>query len=98
MTIIVMFTLLEAHGQGFLKDYWSILSDPAHVSVEFTLTLLFDGLLLGVLWPLIRGYFNRVLERQHAALDEEHGIVHHGDHIHHQVGQEALPAPQCEDV
>lgn len=95
-----MFTLLEAHGQGFFKDYWSILSDPAHVSVEFTLTLLFDGLLLGVLWPLIRGYFNRVLERQHAALDEEHGIVHHGDHIHHETGQDGHTHPviQCEDV
>jgi hypothetical protein len=95
-----MFTLLEAEGQGFLREYWSILTDPAHVSVELTLTLLFDGLLLGVLWPLIRGYLNRVMERQHAVLDEEHGIVHHGDHIHHEAGQEVHthPAAQCEEL
>jgi len=95
-----MFTLLEVHGQGFLREYWSILTDPAHVSVEITLTILLDGLLLGLVWPLIRGYFNRVLERQHAALDEEHGIVHHGDHIHHETGEDVHthPAIPCEDV
>jgi hypothetical protein len=101
MKIIVMFIPLEeAHGGGFLHEYWSILTDPAHVSVELTLTLLFDGLLLGVLWPLIRAYFNHVLERQHAKLDEEHGIVHHGDHIHHETGPEVHthPAVECEDV
>ncbi|RNL79689.1 hypothetical protein [Nocardioides marmorisolisilvae] len=91
--------LEEAHGGGFLHEYWSILTDPAHVSVELTLTLLFDGLLLGVLWPLIRAYFNHVLERQHAALDEEHGIVHHGDHVHH-VTEPEVPASaaECEDT
>jgi hypothetical protein len=98
--IVMLLPLAEAHGGGFLHEYWSILTDPAHVSVEFTLTLLFDGLLLGVLWPLIRGYFNRVLERQHAALDEEHGIVHHGVHVHREVGPEAHTpaATTCEDV
>jgi len=98
--MILMFTLLEAQGQGFLREYWSILTDPAHVSVEITLTILLDGLLLGLVWPLIRRYFHSVLERQHAALDEEHGIVHHGDHIHHETGADTHvhPSVQCEDV
>ena len=93
-------TILEEQGGSFLHEYWSILTDPAHVSVEITLMILLDGLLLGVLWPLIRKYLNHVLERQHAALDEEHGIVHHGDHIHHLAGQETLvrPATECEDA
>jgi hypothetical protein len=97
--MIVMLTILEVHehGEGFLHEYWSILTDPAHVSVEITLMILLDGLLLGVLWPLIRRYLNHILERQHAALDEEHGIVHHGDHVHH-AGEDvpAVAAAECE--
>jgi hypothetical protein len=93
-----MFIILEAQGGGFLHEYWSILTDPAHVSVEITLTILLDGLLLGVLWPLIRRYLQYLLERQHATLDEEHGIVHHGDHIHHVADADTLPvaATECE--
>jgi hypothetical protein len=96
----MLIPLEEAHGGGFLHEYWSILTDPAHVSVEITLMILLDGLLLGVLWPLIRRYLHHVLERQHAALDEEHGIVHHGDHVHHVTGEEAAlsPTATCEEV
>ncbi|MFL6106059.1 MAG: hypothetical protein ACJ72D_16140 [Marmoricola sp.] len=95
-----MLTILEAHSGGFLHEYWSILTDPAHVSVEITLTILLDGLLLGVLWPLIRRYLQYLLERQHATLDEEHGIVHHGDHIHHVTEADAAtrPTTECEEV
>ena len=96
----MLIPLAEAHGGGFPHEYWSILTDPAHVAVEVTLMILLDGLLLGVLWPLIRAYLHHVLERQHAALDEEHGIVHHGDHIHHLADPEVLTSPpaRCEDA
>lgn len=96
----MLIVIEEASGGGFLHEYWSILTDPAHVAVEVTLMILLDGLLLGVLWPLIRAYVNHVLERQHAALDEEHGIVHHGDHVHHVTEPEALTTTPagCEDA
>ena len=42
----------HAHGGGFLSEYWSILTDPAHVAVEVTLMIVLDGLLLGLLWAL----------------------------------------------
>lgn len=78
-----MFILMEeVTGQGFLKEYWSILTDPAHVAVEITLMILLDGLLLGLLWPMIRRYVNRKLHQQHEILDAEHGIQHHDDHVH----------------
>lgn len=95
-----MFLPLETENGRFLHDYWSILTDPAHVAVEVTLMIVLDGLLLGVLWPLIRAYLHHVLERQHAALDEEHGIVHHGDHVHHLTEPDAgaSTAPGCEDL
>lgn len=90
---------LEVHGGGFADEYWSLLTDPAHVAVEITLMILLDGLLLGVLWPLIRAYFHHVLERQHAELDKEHGIVHHGDHVHQVTEPDAAPsgAAGCEN-
>lgn len=72
----------EIQGQGFLAEYWSILTDPAHMAVEITLMVVFDGLLLGLLWPLIRHFIDSKLRAQHTQFDEEHGIHHHGDHVH----------------
>lgn len=85
LRIILMFAdaLAEPHiAGGFLAEYWSILTDPAHVAVEITLMILLDGVLLGMLWPLIRRYLNTKLRAQHAQFDREHGIHHHDDHIH----------------
>lgn len=69
-------------GDDWFMRYWHILSDTAHLSVELTMTVVVDVLLLGLLWPAIRSYFNRKLAAQHAQLDAEHGIHHHDDHIH----------------
>lgn len=83
--MILMLTYLfteEHHGGGFLAEYWSILTDPAHVAVEVTLMIVLDGLLLGLLWPLVRTYVNSKLRAQHEVFDIEHGIHHHDDHIH----------------
>src|SRR6185295_3757330 len=49
LRMVLMLTSLvqEGHpGGGFLSDYWSILTDPAHIAVEVTLMVLLDGLLL----------------------------------------------------
>lgn len=86
MILMLMSLILEAehaHGEGFLAEYWSILTDPAHVAVEVTLMILLDGFLLGLLWPLVRTYVNTKLRAQHAEFDREHGIHHHDDHIHY---------------
>jgi hypothetical protein len=60
----------------FLDHYGELLSDPAHTAVELTFTILVDGLVLGLLWPLVRRFIDRRLQRQHRLLDEEHGYVH----------------------
>lgn len=78
----------EQPGDNFFQAYWHILSDPAHVAVEITLTILLDGVLLGLLWPMVRTYVNSRLQRQHEELDAEHGVMHHDDHVHLQA-----PAP-----
>ena len=50
--MILMFINVIAHevtGEGFWPEYWSILTDKAHIAVELTITAVFDGLLLGLL-------------------------------------------------
>ena len=72
----------EEHGGGFLPEYWSILTDPAHMAVEFTFLVVVDGILVGLLWPLLRRFVDVKLRNQHEEFDREHGIRHHGDHFH----------------
>lgn len=72
----------EQHGGGFFAEYWSILTDPAHMAVEFTFMTVIDGLLLGLLWPFVQRFINNKLRAQHEVFDREHGIHHHGDHVH----------------
>lgn len=72
----------HGHADGFLAEYWEILSNPAHMAVEITLMFLIDVILLGLLWPLVRAFIDAKLRRQHEEFDREHGIHHHGDHVH----------------
>lgn len=81
-----MFIALEEHAHGaaesFFDEYFSLLTNPAHIAFELTLMLIIDVILLGLLVPTIRRYVNARLQRQHAELDAEHGIQHHDDHVH----------------
>jgi len=70
------------HAGGFLAEYVSILTDPAHVAVELTFLVIIDGILVGLLWPLIQRFVDAKLHKQHEEFDREHGIHHHGDHVH----------------
>lgn len=47
------------------ETYLDLLSDPAHWAFELTLMLLFDGLLLGLAWPLVKRAVRRHDERHH---------------------------------
>lgn len=80
-----MFMNVVAHevtGHGFWPEYWSILTDRAHIAVELTIVVLLDGVLLGLLWPMVRRFVDHKLHRQHEVFDREHGIHHHDDHVH----------------
>lgn len=79
----VVVAAAERHtGAGFLAEYFEILTDPAHVAVELTFLVVVDGILAGLLWPLIRRFLEAKLHGQHEQFDREHGIHHHGDHVH----------------
>ena len=70
------------HAGGFFAEYIAIMTDPAHMAVELTFLVVVDGVLVGLLWPLIRRFVDARLRRQHEQFDREHGIHHHGGHVH----------------
>lgn len=37
-----------------MNEYYKMLFDPAHWAFEATVTLIIDGVLVGIFWPLIR--------------------------------------------
>lgn len=77
LAMIVMLAVVVISLQpGLLANYAELITDPAHTLVELTFVLVVDGLLLGILWPLIKRHFHRDIEREHKVLDEEHGVEH----------------------
>ncbi len=70
------------HGGGFLEEYLSLVTDPAHIALELTFLVTVDLILVGLLWPLIKRFLDAKLHKQHEKFDREHGIHHHGDHVH----------------
>ena len=78
----------------FFHDYLHILEDPAHLAVEFTMMIVLDGIILGLIWPLVKRFIDSRLQRQHEMLDAEHGIKHHQDHVHHDTLSDAV----CEET
>jgi hypothetical protein len=73
--------LQEAHEHeqvSFWQDYISVAFDPAHIFAELTYQLVFDVLVLFLLWSkFAKPYFEAKLKQQHKELDAEHGIDHH---------------------
>ena len=87
-----MFLLsVQAHeaGQPFWDEVWSIVTDPAHIFAELLWNVIFDVIVVSLLYGEI---FKRVLLPRlrrdiHRAIDEEHGIdphdeLDHSDHDH----------------
>lgn len=62
---------------SYWQDAWSVTTDPAHITAELIFTLIFDGLVLGIVWKLgIKRWIDRRIEREHIVLDKEHGVSH----------------------
>ena len=60
-----------------LCDYLSTQFDPAHILSELGFTIVFDLILIWLVWgKLIKPYINRKVQRAHQELDEEHGVEH----------------------
>lgn len=54
------------HVSDWLPHYLELINDPAHVALELTLMLIFDGIIFGLIWKALRSYV-----RSHHAEDIE---------------------------
>lgn len=54
------------------ETFWTLLRDPAHWAFEIFVTLVFDGLVLGLLWPFLHKHWKHHADRDMAeCVDEE---------------------------
>lgn len=61
---------------SYWHDAWRTTTDPAHITAELVFTLVFDGLIGGIIWKLgIKRWLDRRIDREHQLLDAEHGIT-----------------------
>lgn len=76
----------------FLCDYVSTQFDPAHLLSELGFSLVFELLqLVLIVWLWRRVIKPRLTTQIHTEVDQEHGIVHHNDHVHQ------MPEDPCDD-
>ena len=45
------------------ETFWTLLRDPAHWEFELFLMLVFDGLIVGLLWPFARLHWRHHIDR-----------------------------------
>jgi hypothetical protein len=62
------------------ETWWSIAFDPNHIIAELFWTIVFDGVIVALLYNVVfKRYVLPRLRRQiHKEIDEEHGITHEG--------------------
>lgn len=61
----------------FFQDYLEVQFDPAHLLAELGFNLVFDFLVLWLIWGrIIKPYVASKLAQQHEELDVEHGVDH----------------------
>jgi len=45
------------------ETFWTLLHDAAHWEFEIFLMILFDGIIFGLMWPVIKKHVRHHLER-----------------------------------
>lgn len=66
-----------------MNDYLHTQFDPAHLLSELGFTLVFDLLLIPLFLLAYKKLIKPLIVKDlHEAMDEEHGIEHHEDHLH----------------
>lgn len=77
--------LLEPHdhshegGAGVWEEFLELATDPAHLLFELSFSLVFDILIVSVIWGIVikKIIIPRVKRDVHKELDAEHGIAPH---------------------
>lgn len=58
------------------ESYIDLMLSLPHWGFELTTTIVQDLLIGLLLWPWLRRRFNERMQKEHVALDREHGVVH----------------------
>lgn len=69
----------HAHDEhGFWEEFLGLLTDPAHLAFELVFTLVFDLLVVTVLYGIIvkKIIIPRLRKSIHEEIDREHGVDH----------------------
>ena len=63
------------------ETWMSIALDPNHIIAELLFTIVFDGLVVALLWGIVfkRMILPRLRRDIHKEIDEQHGIEPHDD-------------------
>lgn len=74
--------LLEIESGNLWQDFLSVAFDPAHILAELFFTIVFDGLVLAVLYQIVfkQLILPRLRRDIHRQIDEEHGLGHDDEH------------------
>lgn len=88
-----MFLLEVVPPTDFWVEAWNVTLDPAHIFAELIFTIVFDGLVIAVLYNLVFKKFvlpimkARLAKEIHQEIDAEHGyqhtVVKHSDNENH---------------
>jgi len=79
--------LLEVETGNLWTDFLSVALDPAHILSELAFTIVFDGLVIALLYGVVfkRMLLPRLRREIHRDIDAQHGIGHndeHGEELH----------------
>lgn len=70
------------HFSEWVPEYLQLVRDPAHIALELTLMAIFDGLVFGLIWKLLKNYVNRHHTKDVADIVEaEHEFHDHDNQI-----------------
>ena len=67
----------------WFDEYVHLVTDPAHIALELTLILVFDGLIFGLIWTSLRKYI-----KNHHTKDVKKLIE--AEHDYHEINQDSM--------
>lgn len=91
--------IVHAHEGGMWERYMSLLTDPAHILFEITISILFDVIIVYLGYQLIvkKLIIPKLRRDIHRELDAEHHIEHH-DHVEGDESKSCTPLPSQDDA
>lgn len=71
----------HAHSADFWTDFMSIATDPAHLAFEFVFSIVFDFIIVTLLYGVVfkKLILPKLKKSIHEEIDREHGVEHPKD-------------------